>query len=119
LFLIRSRPFGHLSGLEALEAVLATSVFDQQITLLYMDEGVYQLLDRQDAGPSDHSSVSKTIAALHLYDVNRIFVCTRSLAERGLTSSDLLKVDGRSLFKSLNTEEIRNLVDEQDRVLGF
>lgn len=40
LFLLRQAPYGTSHALEALEAVLVAGVFEQQVAVLFRDEGV-------------------------------------------------------------------------------
>lgn len=116
--MIRSAPYADLRGQEALDAVLATSVFEQDISLLYMDDGVYQLLDQQQEGALLHrKQASATIGALRLYDVEQLFICAKSLKQRGLTLADLT---GNFTTDSLLTyAAITDLINRQDKVLSF
>lgn len=119
LFLIRSAPYTSLRGAEGVEAALAASVFDQQIALLWMDDGVYQLLNDQQGEALSRQPVAKMVPALHLYDIDHIFVCARSMTERGLVPDDLVVPDDNRSFKLLATAEISDLIQAQDQVLSF
>ncbi len=47
LFISRHAPYGSSLARDALDAVLASSAYDQQLSLLFMDDGVFQLLKNQ------------------------------------------------------------------------
>lgn len=87
LFVIRQAPYGTRSGRDALEAVLAASAYDQPVSLLFCQEGVWQLVDQQDPAAIGQKSLSKLLAVLELYDVTDVYVCQASLNQRGLTSA--------------------------------
>ena len=43
MFVNRKAPHGTVYALESLEVVLITAAFDQDVSLVFMDDGVYQL----------------------------------------------------------------------------
>jgi len=69
LFLLRHPPYGSSHALEALETVLVAGVFDQQVSVLFSGDGVWQLVDDQDGGAVGRRTVGKIIKALPQYDV--------------------------------------------------
>ena len=44
----RRAPYGSIYALEALEVVLVGAAFDQDVSVVFMDDGVYQLKKDQD-----------------------------------------------------------------------
>lgn len=74
---------------EQLDIGLMAAAFGQTVTLVFLGDGVYQLLAEQqpDAiGAWDHS---KIYAGLDLYDIDELVVESESLAARSLAESDL------------------------------
>ncbi len=114
LFIVRTAPYGTIRGREALDAVLAASAFEQEISLLYLDDGIFQLLVRQDGAAVGQKTASGPIAALPHFDVDRIFGGAYDLCKRGLRVEDL--IPGVQL---LENEEIGALIAKQDLVLSF
>lgn len=90
LFLLRQAPYASGHALEALEAILVAGVFEQHVSVLFRDEGVWQLLEGQDGAALAQRTVGKVARALPQYDVTELFVCARSLQERGLDAADLV-----------------------------
>ncbi len=90
LFLLRQAPYATSHALEALEAVLVAGVFDQQVSVLFRDAGVWQLVDGQEGGALAGRTVSKVAQALPQYDVTAVYVCGESLARRSLCAADLV-----------------------------
>lgn len=88
--LFRSAPHGSSAGREGLDALLACSALSDELCALFIGDGVYQLLAGQQPAAilaRDHAS---TFKMLELYDIEAVYVCADSLAERGLAETDLL-----------------------------
>lgn len=113
MFVNRKSPYGTVYALESLEVVLITATFDQDVSLVFLDDGVYQLAKGQDTAGTGIKNHSKTYRALEGYDVEKLYVERESLQARGLTEADLL-VD----VTVLSSAEMGALMAEQDVVLS-
>ena len=114
MFVNRKAPYGSVYALEGLEVVLISAAFDQDVSLAFIDDGVYQLLRGQDTKAAGMKNFSPTYRALEGYDIEKLYVERESLEARGEAEADLL-VD----VKVLGREEMAALMDEQDVVIGF
>lgn len=114
MFVNRKAPYGTVYALESLEVVLITAAFDQDVSLVFMDDGVYQLRKTQQTKGIEIKNFSPTYRALEGYDIEKLYVDAESLAERGLTEDDLL-VDVTVLSRA----EMGALMESQDVVLSF
>lgn len=114
MFVNRKAPYGTIYALESLEVVLITATFDQDVSLVFLDDGVYELVKGQDTQGIGIKNHSKTYRALDGYDVEKLYVERESMAVRGLTEDDLL-VD----VKVLSSVEMASLMAEQDVVYSF
>jgi len=114
MYVNRKAPYGTVYALESLEVVLIGAAFEQDVSLVFMDDGVYQLAKGQDSSASDMKNFSPTYRALEMYDVEKLYVARESLEARGLTEADLI-VD----VELKSADEIRDLMEEQDVVLSF
>ncbi|BDY05377.1 sulfurtransferase complex subunit TusC [Ferrimonas sp. YFM] len=83
-------PHGTPRGREALDLALLGASYDIPTRLFFCGDGVYQLLKDQQPGAIEGRDYIATFKALPLYDVEEIWVCATSLAERGLNGEDLL-----------------------------
>lgn len=127
-YMNRKAPYGTIYALESLEVVLIAAAFDQDISLVFADDGVYQLTKNQDTNGIGMKNFSKTYSALGDYDIKKIYVEQESLEERGLTTDDLQALvyededddwaEKNSLFV-VGREELTKIIDEQDVVLSF
>lgn len=117
LYLNRKAPYGTIYALESLEVVLIGAAFDQDVSLAFIDDGVYQLKKNQLTSVSSGIGVkdfSKTYRALEGYDVEKLYVDKKSMEERGLTEDELL-VD----IQVLDEAQMAELMEQQDVVLSF
>jgi tRNA 2-thiouridine synthesizing protein C len=89
LYLNRRAPYGTIYAWESLEVVLIGAAFDQDVSLAFVDDGVFQLTKGQDTAAVGMKNFSPTYAALGDYEVKKIYVEKESLEERGLSLDDL------------------------------
>ncbi len=89
-FICRRGPHGTASGREGLDALLATSALTESLALFLIGDGVLQLVREQSPQGILQRHYAPTFKILELYDVEGVYVCAASLAERGLTAEDLL-----------------------------
>ena len=114
MFVNRSAPYGTIYALESLEVVLISAAFDQDVSLAFVDDGVWQLTRGQQTKGIGLKNFSPTYRALDGYDVEKLYVERESLEARGLSEDDLI-VD----VTVLSSGELGRLMDEQDVVLSF
>ena len=114
MFVNRKAPYGTIYALESLEVVLISAAFDQDVSLAFLDDGVYQIVKGQHTKAIDVKNFSPTYRALEGYDIEKLYVEKESLEARGLTEDDLL-VD----VQVMSSAEMAKLMAEQDVVLSF
>ena len=128
LYVNRKAPYGTVYALESLEVVLIGAAFEQDVQLLFMDDGVFQIAKGQDTAESEMKNFSPTYSALGDYEVTKMYVDKQSLEERGLTIDDLIPLvwedededwAEKDSIILVNREEIAALMEEQDVVLSF
>ena len=114
MFVNRKAPYGTVYALESLEVVLITATFDQDVSLVFLDDGVYELLKGQNTKAVGIKNFSPTYRALDGYDVEKLYVERESLEARGL-SEDQLLVD----VEILSSAQMGELMAQQDLVVSF
>src|SRR5512137_2488215 len=114
MFVNRTAPYGSVYALESLEVVLITAAFDQDVSLVFVEDGVFQLKKGQQTKGIETRNFSPAYRALEGYDVEKLYVEQESLAARGLTEDDLIVA-----VTVLPSRELGALMDEQDVVLSF
>jgi tRNA 2-thiouridine synthesizing protein C len=114
LFVNRKAPYGTIYALESLEVVLIGAAFEQDVSLVFMDDGVYQLKKGQQTKGIEVKNFQPTYRALDDYDVNKLYVEKESLEARGLTEDDLVVP-----VEVMSKADIGKLMDGQDVVMSF
>lgn len=114
LYLNRKAPYGTIYALESLEVVLIGAAFDQDVSLAFIDDGVYQLAKGQSTDGIGMKNFSPTYRALEMYDVEKLYVDQASLEIRGLTEADLLVP-----VEVLDNAQMAALMAEQEVIFSF
>ena len=113
MYVNRRAPYGTIFALECLEVVLISAAFDQDVSVVFLDDGVYQLKKNQDTTGIGMKNFSNTYRALDDYDIEKIYVEKESLEARGLSADDLIIP-----VEVLTTEELRETMSQQEVVIS-
>ena len=128
MYVNRHAPHGTIYALEGLEVVLIGAAFDQDVSMAFIGDGVFQLKKGQDTTDSDIKSFSPTYRALGDYDVTQLYVERESLEERGLAIGDLMDLTWedeeddwteKPSIRVVNRQELSDLLETQDVILNF
>ncbi len=128
LYINRKAPYGTIYALESLEVVLIGAAFEQEVSLAFLDDGVFQLIEGQNAADIGMKTFAKTYRALGDYEVRKLYVEKESLAERGLTAEDLMPIvyedededyAEKPSIHFVERAEMARLIGESDVVLSF
>ena len=114
LFHLRKPPHGSNAGEEALEAILAASVFEPTLTVLFEGDGVLQLLAEQQANALGARDLAANWTALPVYEVEDLRVHEPSLRQRGLNQTDLI-LD----VTLVDDAQMAALIGQADQILAF
>lgn len=114
MFVNRKAPYGTIYALESLEVVLITATFDQDVSLVFIDDGVFELVKGQQTKDIGIKNFSPSYRALDGYDVEKLYVDQESLSARGLSEKDLLVP-----VEVLDAEQMGQLMQQQDVILSF
>lgn len=114
LFIQHRAPYGSESPQEQVDAQLVAATFGLRVSVLFQDDGVWQLLSQQDGKQIERRTLGAQLQALELYDIRDFYVDAASLDERGLRAEEL------SLpVKVLDAPGLQALLANHDPVLRF
>jgi tRNA 2-thiouridine synthesizing protein C len=128
LYINRKAPYGTIYAWESLEVVLIGAAFEQDVSLAFLDDGVFQLTKGQDTKGIGMKNFSPTYAALGDYEVTKIYVEKESLEERGLTIDDLQHLvwedededwAEKDSIRLVSRSELADVIAEQDVLFNF
>jgi tRNA 2-thiouridine synthesizing protein C len=128
MYVNRKAPYGTIYALEALEVVLISAAFEQDVSLAFVDDGVYQLAKGQNTSGIGMKNFSPTFRALGDYEIKKLYVEKESLDERGLKPEDLMEITyeeeeenfaEKPSVRIVSRAEITDVMAEQDVLLNF
>jgi tRNA 2-thiouridine synthesizing protein C len=128
MFVNRKAPYGTIYALEALEVVMISAAFEQDVSLAFLDDGVYQLLKGQNTSGIGMKNFSPTYRALGDYDIKKLYVERESLDERGLKSENLMEINyedededfaEKPSVHIVSRSELIKIMAQQDVLLNF
>ncbi len=128
MYVNRRAPYGTIYALESLEVVLIGAAFEQNVSLAFVDDGVYQIVKDQDTKAIGMKNFSPTYKALGDYDIKQIYVEKESLDARGLTKADLLDLKWedeeedyaeKDSIHVVSAAELAEILDQQEVVFSF
>jgi tRNA 2-thiouridine synthesizing protein C len=113
MYVNRKAPYGTIYALESLETVLIAAAFDQDVSMVFIDDGVFQLKKGQDTKAIGMKNFSPIYRALEGYDVEKLYVEKESMDARGLTEDDLVVP-----VEVVDADALRDIMASQDVVLS-
>ena len=128
MYINRRAPYGTVYAWESLEVVLIGAAFDQQVSLAFIDDGIYQIMKGQDTSQLGIKNFSPTYGALGDYGITNIYVEKESLEQRGLTLDDLIPLKyedendnyaEKDSIKVVTASELAKILEEQEVLLDF
>jgi len=114
MYVNRRAPHGTIYALESLEVVLIGAAFEQDVSLSFIDDGVYQLVKGQDTKALGVKNFSATFRALEDYDVDKLYTTREAMEARGLTTDDFLVA-----VQVVSESELAEIMESQDVILSF
>lgn len=114
LYVNRKAPYGTIYALESLEVVLIAAAFEQDVSVAFLGDGVYQLAKGQNTKAIGMKNFSPTFRALEDYDINKLYVEKEALEKRGLTADDLVVP-----VEVVDAQRMAEIMTDQDVVLSF
>jgi tRNA 2-thiouridine synthesizing protein C len=112
MHVLRHAPHGKIYSYEGLEMILIMAAYEQDLSVVFIGDGVYAIKKNQDTAGIGIKGFAKTFMALDGYDVEKLYVDRLSLEERGLSEEDLL-VD----VEVLDSSAIGALMNGQDVII--
>lgn len=113
-FISRSAPYGSNRANMCLDMALASAVFEQDVSYVFLDDGVYQLLKGQDGSAIQSKTLGNALEALALYGIEKVYADQQSLKKRGIDAAELLA--GMLIIDSAT---VSKLIESSDTVFNL
>jgi tRNA 2-thiouridine synthesizing protein C len=112
--LMRKAPYGSVYTAEGFRTIMGIAVFELDISVVFLDDGVYALVKSQQPGKLDMKPLGDGFPMLEEFGVRKFYVHDESLAERGLRVDDLVVP-----AEVVNSERIAEILADSGKVLPF
>ena len=125
MFTVRKAPHGTIYVYEGLEVKLIMAAYDADISVVFMDDGVYALKQGQNTDELGIKGFEKTYGVFVDYEIENVYVDKKSMEERGMTVEDLLVIgedeDTEAPIKPkvIDAKEISAMMAEQHNIMSF
>lgn len=114
LIIATTSPYGSHQPRAALDMALTAAAFEQDVSIVFMDAAVLQLLKGQSTASGTLKNVGKMIPALTLYEVKSVYVHQPSA-----THYDLSDLDYVEDMEAIDDSRLKTLVEMSDHVMVF
>jgi tRNA 2-thiouridine synthesizing protein C len=114
LLVLRHSPYSSQIAREALDAALTAAAFEVPVSLLFLNDGVYQLISEQQPEQLRAKNLSKALPALALYDIDQIYTSKSCLDIRGLNAAALCIT-----AEPLDDAAVARLFHQYQHILSF
>lgn len=111
LFLITRPPLPALRMQETLDRILTAAAYDLHVSVLFRDEGVYQVVGAAFAARRQGPAWLASLRTLDLYGIHQVLVDGASLEARGFREDDLAIV-----AEIVDGEQVRACLAEHSRL---
>lgn len=110
--MVRQQPHNGSQAQEFLDIVLTVAAFDQQVSLLFCDQGVLHLKKAQQPESLALQDTSAIFKALEIYDIRQIYVEIESMQDFGLRPGDLI-IPVQEIYR----KEIKRIMHQQQIII--
>ena len=114
LFIFQHAPHASLHAKEGFDFALSCAAFDQKVDVLFIRDGIYQLMRKQNTAGIQSKNHSATIDALALYGIENCFYEEDSANTRNIESNELNKA-----CKPLNQKQCSDLISNYDFIFNY
>lgn len=88
--LVTRLPLQGIEARESLDLIFALAAVDHQVSVIFSDDAVYQLLKADDSSGLMVKDFRRSFKLFELYDIEQLYVCAESLRQRKLETTKLV-----------------------------
>lgn len=113
-FVFSSAPHATSRGREGIDAVLATSALCEDISVIFLGDGVAHLMKGQNTKNIGMKDYAPMLKLFDLYDIENVYVCQQSLQNMGLINAERY-IDAPLCSQS----EITEIIQTSEKIVHF
>jgi tRNA 2-thiouridine synthesizing protein C len=113
LVIFRNSPYSSIKAQEGIELTLLASSYALDLSVLFLGNGVLQLLKDQRPEKIFRKNLGKMLAALSLYEIKNIYVDQDALTQYQLQKDQLVLN-----CQNVNQQQISNIIHEHQGIIN-
>lgn len=113
-------PYGKSFGREGLDAILALSSINKNISIFFLGDGVFHLIKQQNPTKIFIHNYTKIFKIISLFEIKKYFVSLESIIQRGIKKNEIFlnnKIVNNSII--LHTKQISKLLNDYNFIITF
>lgn len=110
--LVTSLPLQGIAARESLDLIFALAAVDHQLSVIFSDNAVYQLVKADDSAELMVKDFRRSFKLFELYDIENLYICAESLRQRQLQANALVLN-----VQPLECDELSQLLYTQHHVI--
>lgn len=125
MIVVRKAPHGSIYVQEAQEVMLIVAAYEMELSVVFIDDGVFALKAGQDTKALGTKSFMPIFTALIDWEIENVYLDEDSMKQRNLSLDQIINIgedeDTEEPVKPeiLTATEIQALMKQQDAVLSF
>jgi len=112
--IISSSPFSQIDGKESVDLALVCAAFEQKVNLIFVDQGIFHLINNQDNSEFYDKNHDSQIKALEFYEIDQVYAEHESIQAFALTEGNLIESS-----QVINRKEINQMVASAQHTVTF
>ena len=113
LLVLRRSPYGSGLARASVDLALAMGAFEQDFDVLFLGDGVLQLIPDQASDEIGVKNIGRALSSLPLVDVEKVYVDASALSQYGLDPTQLLLP-----AEPVEGDRLRQLLADSDHLVG-
>lgn len=125
MIVVRKAPHGSIYVQEAQEVMLIIAAYEMELSVVFIDDGVFALKSGQDTRELGTKSFMPIFTALIDWEIENVYIDENSMKRRGISKEQIITIgedeDTEKLVKPkvLTTSEMQTIMKRQDVILSF
>lgn len=114
LLICRQAPIGSGDALAAVDVAMSFAAFEQAVSLLFCDDGVWQLLSEQQETEHQQKRLPNMMQSFALYGLEDIYAEQSALIQRQISPQEC-----SISYAAVDSQQISALIHRHDSVMVF
>ena len=125
MIVVRKPPHGSIYVQEAQEVMLIVAAYEMDLSVVFIDDGVFALKSGQNTSELGTKSFMPTFGAVIDWEIENVYIDETSMQERGIKAEQIITIGEDEDTEEpvqpeiLSSKAIQELMQQQDTILSF